>query len=63
MKAKLFISGEFSYMSIANQMNTFFKENPDIKIEAVEYKVNQRLVDNVLLDGRECLLIYREGDE
>lgn len=63
MKTKLFISGEFSYMSIANQMNTFFKENPDIKIEAVEYKVNQRLVDNVLLDGRECLLIYREGDE
>lgn len=63
MKAKLFISGEFSYMSIANQMNTFFKENPDIKIEAVEYKVNQRLVDNVPIDSRECLLIYREGNE
>lgn len=63
MKAKLFISGEFSHISIANQMNTFFKENPDIKIEAIEYKVNQRIVDNVLLDSRECLLIYRDGVE
>lgn len=63
MKVKLFFTGAFSDVSITEQMNTFFKENPDIKIEAVEYKVNQRLVDSVLIDSRECLLIYREGVE
>ena len=44
-------------------MNTFFDENPNIKIEAVDYKVNQRVVDCVSFNDRECLLIYREGDE
>lgn len=53
----------FSSVSLTAQMNSFFDENPNIKIEAVEYKVNQRVVDYVPLKDRECLLIYREGDE
>ena len=63
MKARLFIAGAFNDVSIAEQMNTFFDENPNIKIEAVDYKVNQRVVDCVSFNDRECLLIYREGDE
>lgn len=63
MKARLFIAGAFNDVSIAKQMNTFFDENPNIKIEAVDYKVNQRVVDCVPFNDRECLLIYREGDE
>ena len=63
MKARLFIAGAFNDVSIAEQMNTFFDENPNIKIEAVDYKVNQRVVDCVPFNDRECLLIYREGDE
>lgn len=56
MKARLFIAGAFNDVSIAEQMNTFFDENPNIKIEAVDYKVNQRVVDCVPF-------IYREGNE
>lgn len=63
MKSKLFIEDAFSSVSLTAQMNSFFDENPNIKIEAVEYKVNQRVVDYVPLKDRECLLIYREGDE
>ena len=63
MKARLFIAGAFNDVSIAEQMNTFFDENPNIKIEAVDYKVNQRAVDCVSFNDRECLLIYREGVE
>lgn len=63
MKARLFIAGAFNDVSIAEQMNTFFDENPNIKIEAVDYKVNQRVVDYVPFNDRECLLIYREGNE
>lgn len=63
MKSKLFIEGAFSSVSLTAQMDAFFYENPNIKIEAVDYKVNQRVVDCVPLKDRECLLIYREGDE
>ena len=63
MKSKLFIEDAFSIVSLTAQMNSFFDENPNIKIEAVEYKVNQRVVNYVPLKDRECLLIYREGDE
>ena len=63
MKARLFIAGAFNDVSIAEQMNTFFDENPNIKIEAVDYKVNQRIVDSIPFNDRECLLIYREGNE
>lgn len=63
MKTRLFIAGAFNDVSIAEQMNTFFDENPNIKIEAVNYKVNQRAVDCVPFNDRECLLIYREGNE
>ena len=63
MKARLFIAGAFNDVSIAEQMNTFFDENPNIKIEAVDYKVNRRVVDCVPFNDRECLLIYREGNE
>lgn len=44
-------------------MNSFFDENPNIKIEAIEYKVNQNAVDHIPFKDRECLLIYREGVE
>lgn len=63
MKAKLFIAGVFSDLSITDQMNSFFDENPNIKIEAIEYKVNQNAVDHIPFKDRECLLIYREGNE
>lgn len=63
MKARLFITGAFSDVTIIEKMNAFFDENPNIKIEAVDYKVNQRVVDCVPFNDRECLLIYREGDE
>lgn len=63
MKARLFIAGVFSDLSITDQMNSFFDENPNIKIEAIEYKVNQNAVDHIPFKDRECLLIYREGDE
>lgn len=63
MKSKLFIAWAFSDVSIVEQMNTFFEENPNIKIEAIEYKVNQRDVDHIPFKDRECLLIYREGVE
>ena len=63
MKSKLFIAGAFSDISITDQMNTFFDENHNIKIEVIEYKVNQCDVDYVPFINRECLLIYREGDE
>lgn len=63
MKARLFIAGAFNDVSITEQMNTFFDENPNIKIEAVDYKVNQRVVNCVPFNDRECLLIYREGNE
>lgn len=63
MKSKLFIAWAFSDISIVEQMNTFFEENPNIKIEAIEYKVNQNAVDHIPFKDRECLLIYREGGE
>lgn len=63
MKSKLFIEGAFSSVSLTAQMNAFFDENPNIKIEAINYKVIQRVVDCVPLNDRECLLIYREGNE
>ena len=63
MKVILFIAGVFSDLTITDQMNSFFDENPNIKIEAIEYKVNQRNVDQFPFKDRECLLIYREGDE
>ena len=59
MKAKLFFAGAFSDISITDQMNSFFDENPNIKIEAIEYKVNQNAVDHIPFKDRECLLIYR----
>ncbi|MFS9197114.1 hypothetical protein [Streptococcus parasanguinis] len=63
MKAKLFFAGMFSDISITDQINSFFAENPNIKIEGIEYKVNQSNVDQFPFKDRECLLIYREGDE
>lgn len=63
MKSKLFIEGAFSSASLIAQMDAFFYENPNIKIEAVDYKVNQRIVDSIPFNDRECLLIYREGNE
>ena len=63
MKAKLFFAGAFSDISITDQMNSFFDENPNIKIEAIEYKVNQNAVDHIPFKDRECLLLYREGVE
>lgn len=63
MKAKLFVARAFSDISITDQINSFFVENPNIKIEAIEYKVNQRDVDHIPFKDRECLLIYREGVE
>lgn len=63
MKSKLFIEGAFSSASLTAQMDAFFYENPNIKIEAVDYKVNQRIVDSIPFNDRECLLIYREGNE